>query len=304
MWNRNLGVGIFATFGMALFAVIIFLIGNQHSAFAKHIELFAEFKHINGLAKGAKIQVGGLDAGEVKEIRIPESPSKGFRLRLRIDGQVRGLIRTDSVATIATEGVVGDKVLIIEAGTSASPEAAPLTPLRTKETSDMAELIQKSTNLVGNASVTMKTVGDRLTSTLDAVTTTANNANNLVIGLNQGRGTIGMLLRDETTATDIREAVSNVRQASSSISHASAQADALISDFQSRELGGKVDAIVSDLQSRNLGEKLDQVMQNVHSATHNIDGTTQQLRDTITKALAPDTHGVDAGYNIQNSLSY
>ena len=303
MWNRNLGVGIFATFGMALFAVIIFLIGNQHSAFAKHIELFAEFKNINGLAKGAKIQVGGLDAGEVKEIRIPESPSKGFRLRLRIDGQVRGLVRTDSVATIATEGVVGDKVLIIEAGTSASPEAAPLATLRTKETSDMAELIQKSTNLVGNASVTMKTVGDRLTSTLDAVATTANNANNLVVGLNQGRGTIGMLLRDEKTATDIREAVSNVRQASSSISHASAQADALVSDFQSRELGGKVDAIVSDLQSRNLGEKLDQVMQNVHSATQNINGTTQQLRNTITKALAPDAHGVDAGDNIRQSLS-
>ena len=39
MWNRNLGVGIFATLGMGLFAVIIFLIGNQHSAFAKHIEL-------------------------------------------------------------------------------------------------------------------------------------------------------------------------------------------------------------------------------------------------------------------------
>jgi phospholipid/cholesterol/gamma-HCH transport system substrate-binding protein len=167
----------------------------------------------------------------------------------------------------------------------------------------MAELIQKSTALVSNASVTMKTVGDRLTSTLDAVTTTVNNANNLVVGLNQGRGTIGMLLHDEKTATDIREAVGNIRQASSSISHASEQADALVSDFQSRGLGGKVDAMVSDLQSRNLGEKLDKAMQNVHSATHNIDTTTQQLHQTITKALAPDVHGVDAGDNIRQSLS-
>jgi phospholipid/cholesterol/gamma-HCH transport system substrate-binding protein len=94
-----------------------------------------------------------------------------------------------------------------------------------------------------------------------------------------------------------------VRQASSSLSHASGQADALISDFQSRGLGGKVDAIVSDLQSRNLGEKLDQTMQNVHSATHNIDATTQQLRETMARALAPDTHGVDAGDNIRQSLS-
>ena len=167
----------------------------------------------------------------------------------------------------------------------------------------MAELIQKSTTLVDNASVTMKTVGDRLTSTLAAVTTTVNNANNLVVGLNNGRGTIGMLLRDEKAAADIRQAVSNVRQATSSLNHASGQADALVSDFQSRGLGGKVDAIVSDIQSRNLGEKLDQTMQDVHSATHNIDATTHQLRESIAKALAPDTDGFDAADNIRESLS-
>jgi phospholipid/cholesterol/gamma-HCH transport system substrate-binding protein len=303
MLNRNVGVGIFVILGTALFAVTIFLIGNQHSAFAKHIDLFAEFKNLNGLAKGAKVQVAGLDAGEVTEISVPATPSTGFRLKLRLDGQVRGLLRTDSVATIVTEGIVGDEVLIIQPGSSASPEAAPFTTLPTKETSDVAALIQKSTALVTDASATMKTVGDRLTTTLDAVTTTVNNANNLVVGLNQGRGAIGMLLRDESTASDIRQAVNNVRQATSSLNHASGQADALISDFQSRGLGGKVDAIVSDVQSRNLGEKLDQTMQNVHSAAQNIDATTLQVRETIARALAPDTDGFDAGNNIRQSLS-
>ena len=303
MWNRNLGVGIFAILGTVLFAVIIFLIGNQHSAFAPHIELFAVFKNLDGLAKGAQVQVAGYGAGEVRDISVPESPSTGFRLTLRLDGHVRGLVRTDSVATIATEGVVGDKVLIILPGSSTSPEAAPLSTLPTKETSDMAELIQKSTALVSNASTMMKTVSDKLTTTLDTVTMTVNNANNLVVGLNQGRGTIGMLLHDEKTATDIREAVNNVRQASSSLNHASGQADALISDFQSRGLPGKVDGIVSDLQSRNLGEKIDQTMQNVHSATQDIDVITRQVRETMAKAFAPDAEGIDAGDNIRQSLS-
>jgi phospholipid/cholesterol/gamma-HCH transport system substrate-binding protein len=303
MWNRNLGVGIFAIVGTVLFAVIIFLIGNQHSAFAKHIELFAVFKNLDGLAKGAQVQVAGFDAGEVADISVPASPSTGFRLKLRLNDQVRGLVRTDSVATIATEGVVGDKVVIILPGSSASKEAAPFSTLPTKNTSDMAELIQKSTALVSNASTTMKTVGDKLTTTLDALTTTANNANNLVVGLNQGRGTIGMLLRDEKLAADIRQTLANAHQASSSLSHASGQADDLISDFQSRELPRKVDAIVSDIQARNIGEKLDNTMQNVQSATHNIDATAQQLHETIAKAFAPDTHGVDAGDNIRQSLS-
>ena len=119
-----------------------------------------------------------------------------------------------------------------------------------------------------------------------------------------------MLLRDEKTAADIRTAIANVRDATSSLNHASEQADALVSDFQSRGLGakvdsmtGKADAIVSDLQSRNFGEKIDQTMESVHSAAHNIDVTTQQLQETIAKALAPDAQGRDAGDNIRETLS-
>ncbi len=310
MWNRNVGVGIFVILGTALFGLGIFLIGNQHNVFGKHIELFTEFKTLNGLAQGAKVQVAGFDAGEVTEISVSKSPSAGFRLKLQLNTQVRDLVRNDSVATIATEGIVGDKFVMIGAGSPTSPEAAPFTTLQSKETSDMAELIQKSTALVGNASGTMKTVADKLTATLDAVTTTVNNTNDLVVGIKQGRGTVGMLLRDEKTAANIQQAVANVRDATSSLNHASAQADALVSDLQSRGLPGKVEAItgkvdgiVSDLQERNFGEKIDQTMETVHSAAQNIDKTTQQLHDTMAKALAPDAQGRDAGDNIRETLS-
>jgi len=303
MWNRNVGLGIFVTLGTALFALAIFLIGNRHNVFAKHIVLFTEVKDLNGLAKGAQVRVSGFDAGEVTDIALTNLPSAGFRLTLRLNGQVRGLLRTDSVATIATEGVVGDKFLLIGPGSSTSPEAAPFTTLPSKETGDMAELIQKSTTLVDNASGNIKIVADRLTGALDAATTTINNVNELVVGLKQGRGAVGMLLRDEKTATDIRQAIDNAHRAASSLNHASGQADALISDFQSRGLPGKVDAIISDLQSRNFGEKLDRTMENVHSAAHNVDATTQQLRQTVAKALAPDAQGVDAADNIRQTLS-
>jgi phospholipid/cholesterol/gamma-HCH transport system substrate-binding protein len=310
MQNRYVGVGIFVVLGTALFALAIFLIGSQHSFFSKHIELYTEFKNLNGLAKGAKVRVGGFDAGEVADIRVPGSPSAGFRLKLQLNEQVRGLVRGDSVATIATEGVVGDKVLLIGPGSPASPEAAPFSQLPSKETSDIADLIQKSTTLVSDASGTMKVVADKLTAALDSVTTTVDNANDLVVGIKQGRGTIGMLLRDEKTATDVRQALSNVRDATSSLNHASEQADALISDFQSRglpekadKITAKADAIISDLQSRNFGEKLDQTMDNVHSAAQNIDATTQQLRETLAKALAPDAQGRDAGDNIRETLA-
>jgi len=310
MRSRYVGVGIFVVVGSLLFAAAVFLIGNQHNFFSTHIELFTEVKNLNGLAKGATIRVAGFDAGEVVGISVPESPSAGFRLTLRITDQVRGLIRTDSVATIETEGVVGDKVLLIGSGSPTAPEAAPHTTLPSKESSDIADLVQKSAALVTNASDTIKVVADRLTTTLEAVTTTVNNADDLVVGLKQGRGAVGMLLRDEKTAADIRAAIANARDATSSLNHASAQADALVSDFRSRNLGakvdgmvGKADAVISDFQSRNFGAKIDQTMESVHNAAHNIDVTTQQLQGTIGKALAPDADGRDAGDNIRETLS-
>jgi phospholipid/cholesterol/gamma-HCH transport system substrate-binding protein len=310
MSTRYVGLGIFVILGTLLFASGVFLIGNRHSVFAKHTELYTEVKNLNGLAKGAKVEVGGFDAGEVTAIGVPQSPSAGFRLTLRVNDEVRGLIRTDSVAMIATEGVVGDKVLMIGAGSSTAPAAAPFTTLPSRQTSDIADLVHRSTNLVSNASDTMKVVADRLTTTLDAVTSTVNNADDLVVGLKQGRGAIGMLLRDEKTATDIKQAIANARDATSSLNHASAQADALVSDFQSRNLGAKIDgmmgradAIVSDVQARNFGEKIDQTLARVHSAAHTIDVTTQQVQTTVSKALAPDSRGRDAGDNIRESLA-
>lgn len=310
MSNRYVGVGIFVILGALLFSTGVFLIGSQHSVFAKHIELFTEVKNLNGLSKGAKIQVAGFDAGEVMAISVPQSPSAGFRLTLRITDQVRGLVRADSVVTIATQGVVGEKILLIGPGSPTAPDAAPFSNLPSKETSDIADLVQKSTDLVNNASDTIKVVAGKLTTAIDSVTMTVNNADDLVVGLQKGRGAIGMLLRDEQTATDIKRAIANVRDAASSMNHASAQADALVSDFQSRQLVAKADrmmskadAIASDLQGRNFGEKIDRTMATVNSAAHNIDVSSQQLQATVAKALAPDRRGMDAGDNIRETLS-
>ena len=65
MRSRYVGVGIFVVVGSLLFATTVFLIGNQHNFFSKHIELFTEVKNLNGLAKGAKVQVAGFDAKRI-----------------------------------------------------------------------------------------------------------------------------------------------------------------------------------------------------------------------------------------------
>src|ERR1039457_1491250 len=105
MKNKNLIVGIFVLAGLVLFMTGLFLIGNRHEVFARHIDYYAEFTNLAGLSKGSKVEVAGMDAGQVLDIAVPTSPTARFRVKLRIEESLHGLVRTDSVATIGTQGV-------------------------------------------------------------------------------------------------------------------------------------------------------------------------------------------------------
>ncbi|MGA8273535.1 MAG: MlaD family protein [Candidatus Sulfotelmatobacter sp.] len=287
MRKNNVSIGIFIVSGFALFSLVLFTIGNRHKAFSPHVDLYTEFANITGLTKGADVQVAGFDAGEIADIQVPNSPSGRFRLKLRIDQRLNLLVRTDSLVTIDSEGIVGDKFVQIHGGSANASEATSLAMLPSKEPLSLADLLESSSDLINGANGTMKGVQGKLDGTLDAATKTIDNANDLIVGIKQGKGTVGMLLRDQTTATEVQQAVANGQQATVSLKHASGQADALVSDFESRGLGGKVD----------------QTMLSVRSAAGNLDSTSAQLHQIVTEAVGDDGRGVDAGGNLEQSLS-
>src|SRR5215468_10943009 len=107
MKNKNVSVGLFVIGGLTLFAAGMFVIGDRRQAFGRHVEYYSEFINLAGLANGAKVRVGGMDGGEVISIGVPDSPSGRFRVKWRTGEKLARLVRTDSVVTIETEGVVG-----------------------------------------------------------------------------------------------------------------------------------------------------------------------------------------------------
>src|SRR5262249_55209620 len=88
-------IGVLVVGGLLLFGLGMFLIGDRHQAFARHSEFYAEFVNLAGLSNGAKVRVAGMDAGQVRDITVPTSPSSRFRVKWRIDTKLRGLVRTD-----------------------------------------------------------------------------------------------------------------------------------------------------------------------------------------------------------------
>src|SRR6476646_9356986 len=110
-------MGAFVVGGLLLFGLGLFLIGDRRMLFSRSAEYYTEFAQISALSAGAKVRAGGMDAGEIVEIMVPQGPGSKFRLKLKIIEKLFPIIRTDSVASIQTDGLLGSKFLQINIGT-------------------------------------------------------------------------------------------------------------------------------------------------------------------------------------------
>ena len=130
-------------------------------------------------------------------------------------------------------------------------------------------------------------VGGNLNSTLSEVKTTVGSANEVVVGLKEGRGPAGMLLRDQDLATSIRKIVTNAQNTTDAFSRAAENASSL----------------VSDIQSRSFPQKIDETLTNVKDTVNNLNVTSKQVRQTVSDFAAPDEKGITAAENLRESLS-
>jgi phospholipid/cholesterol/gamma-HCH transport system substrate-binding protein len=280
-------LGGFIVAGFLLFTIGIFLIGDRHQAFTRHELLYVEMADVNGLVPGTKVRVEGFDAGQIKNVLLPNHPSGKFRLQLEIIEKLHALIREDSLATVETDGLVGDKFLLIRNGSDNSAEARNGSTLPSKEPVELSAIIAKVSGVVDQANTTIGDVRVRVDGVLDDFKTTVDNTNGLVTDARSPRGTIGTLLNDPDTATHVKQTVVNAEQASVNLKQASGRAQEMVADFQSRNLPAKVDESVINV--RHASEQIDQASQRVNSA--------------LTQALGPDNNGVSAAENVRETLS-
>jgi phospholipid/cholesterol/gamma-HCH transport system substrate-binding protein len=290
-------IGAFVIGGVLLFALGLFWIGDRRLLFSESMELFAEFANLSGLRVGAKTFVSGMDAGEVLAIQVPSRPGAKFRVRFRVLDKFQPLMRQDSIASIQVEGLVGSKVLQVDAGTEAAPPAKSGATIPSREPVEISQIIQQSVDTIGKINnaidevqaqtiKTMNTVNDLGQEALELTVEVGNDAqklfatgqsiaedaNVLLAGVRQGRGTIGKLFTEEQLyerasriADDVRAASENTRSASADIKQ-----------------------IVADLKARNIGENLEKTTANVQEIT----SEARQLLAGLQQPKAPGQRGL------------
>ncbi len=190
--NNRIRLGIFVTIGLILFIIGIYYVGAQKQLFNKTISLNAVFRDVSGLQVGNNVRFGGINVGIIDNIEIINDTS--IRVFLYIDQDVQKFIKRDAMAIIGSEGLMGNKVLNITAGSQGEETIEEYSQLRASSPVSMDDILNKLRVTTDNAMM--------ISSDMSAIT---NNIKN-------GRGTIGKLFMDTVFAENLDKTLVNVQQ--------------------------------------------------------------------------------------------
>lgn len=274
--TRLVGIGAFVAAGVTLFALALFMIGNRRSLLSPRFEVHAEFAQLSGLTNGATVRVAGMNAGEVTAIDVPATASSRFRVTMRIREDLHVLVRNDSVATIQTEGVVGNKFVLIQAGTDGSARVASGGTIPSREPFEFADLLVQASDTIRLLNTTIDDVRDDVAVALKNIREVASQANvllddvsaditeisdsarrigadtsEIIAGLRAGRGTVGKLLTDDEVYQRVRSITEEVEQAVRAVRESSEQVRAAVAGLNAGlegTDGGESTSMMADLR--------------------------------------------------------
>jgi len=172
-------LGLFVFIGTILLIVAIFLVGNKESLFTPTFTARANFPTVEGLRVGASVRLSGIDVGSVSDIEIAQDTSGSVIVTMRIDSDVRNFIKIDSRASIETEGLVGNKIIIITAGSASAKTINDGGYIKSKTPINLGQIIEESQG------------------TLNYIKEITKNFSEIVRKVNSGDGTIGKLINDD-----------------------------------------------------------------------------------------------------------
>jgi outer membrane protein OmpA-like peptidoglycan-associated protein len=122
--SRAFRLGIFIVATLLVLAAGVFLIGEKQFLFQRTYRLEAQFQDVAGLDNGADVRVGGIHLGTVKYISLPDGPSGKLTVVMDMANSTKNIVRQNSVATIKTEGLLGNKYVEVSFGSEKAPEIA------------------------------------------------------------------------------------------------------------------------------------------------------------------------------------
>jgi len=212
--SRLARLGIFIVGALALLAGGVFLIGSREYLFRPTYQLKTQFDNVAGLAAGADVQVGGVHSGTVRSIDLPHKPGDKVTVVMDLDSTTHEIIKRDSVASIETEGLLGNQYMAISFGSPGQGEVKNGDTIHSLAPLIMSDMLKKASWILDSSqqAVVNATVATEHLKSISAK-------------IDNGQGTVGELIND-------KQLYANLEQTTSGLNTTVTQAQAGVTDFK------------------------------------------------------------------------
>ena len=192
--NYKIRLGLFVTAGIILFFLAIFIIGKQKNLFDPVFKISAHFQNVSGLQVGNTVRFSGINVGTVDNIKIINDST--VRVEMLVKKDVQKFIKVDSEAGIGSEGIIGDKVVVLSQGGKSNQ-------------------VVKEGQIIGSTEpVETDAIMESLQITADNAAIASEEITEILVKINDGQGTLGKLINDDSMAKDLDATMTNLKTSS------------------------------------------------------------------------------------------
>ena len=232
--NFKVRLGLFITGGLLLFIIAIFIIGKQENLFDPVFKLTTTFYNVSGLEVGSNIRFSGINVGTIDNIKIINDST--VEVDMLIKKSVQKFIKTDCEAGIGSEGIIGDRILIITQGSNGAPLAKDGQQILSTEPVEADAIMSSLQVTADNAKIISIQLAE------------------IMIKINSGNGTLGRLIEDSTIAENLNQTVRNLKRSSKGLDE---NMDAAKENFLFRGYYKRREKAAEKMKVDSTGKKLD-----------------------------------------------
>lgn len=256
--SEKFKLGLFVVTGLIFFTVGVYLIGERQNIFGTNILISVEFPNVNGLQKGNNVRYSGINVGTVEEISMLNDSV--IKVDLLIETNMISHIKKDAIATIGTDGLVGNMIVSIipGKGKAASVKAG--------------DFIKSYTKIGANDMLNTLSVTNENAALLTVDLLKITNA------INSEKGTLGMLINDSVTSINLKETIVSLKETSYKASKAM---DNINTKIAAINLNNSVAGVL--VNDKAQAQKMKNIITNLEVSSQNINKTIDSINKTITQ---------------------
>ncbi len=227
-------LGMFVITGLVLFVLTIYYVGKNKNLFGSTFHLKTTFKNVSGLKEGNNVRFSGINVGTVNKINLITDTSVMVDLLLK--KEVQQFIKSDALATIGSDGLMGDKIMMISSGSVAGVPVKDNDEIASIRAIEMSDVMASLKTSVDNAGV----ITDQLAK--------------FSFKMNNGNGALSKLISDEAFSNSIKSTLTNLQTSTNEFAR-------FTTNLNEGGLGLKLDSTMSNLQAgtKGLSDNMDAV---------------------------------------------